>query len=114
MTELKVKTKGNASPEGKPRVYFTCHPADLERSLDRLCEDLFAAADCAVYYTPDMRDRLPEETRETDLERMNLFVIPVSLKLLIEPNRAMDEDFPFARGGRTSPSCPSFWSRAWT
>ena len=47
MTELTVITKGGARPEGKPRVYFTCHPADLERSLERLCGDLFAAADRA-------------------------------------------------------------------
>ncbi len=97
MTELTVITKGGARPEGKPRVYFTCHPADLARSLERLCGDLFAAADCAVYRRLDMADRLPEETGETDLERMNLFVIPVSLKLLTEPSLAMDEDFPFAR-----------------
>lgn len=97
MTELKVKTKGDGRPDGKPRVFFTCHPADFERSFERLCADIFASSDCAVYYTEDMTVRLPEETRETDLERMNLFVIPVSLKLLLEPNRAMDEDFPFAR-----------------
>ncbi len=96
MTELSYKTKSGGSPEKKPRVYFTCHPADKERSLDKLCNDIFASSDCAVFYTEDMADRLSEETRGTDLERMNLFVIPVSLKLLIEPNRAMDEDFPFA------------------
>lgn len=97
MTELIYKTKSGGSPERKPRVYFTCHPADKARSLDKLCEDIFASSDCAVFYTEDMMARLPEETRATDLERMNLFVIPVSLKLLLEPNRAMDEDFPFAR-----------------
>ena len=64
MTELKVRTRGGARAEGKPRVYFTCHPADFERSFGRICEDLFQAADCAVYYTEDMGDRLPEETRE--------------------------------------------------
>lgn len=96
MTELTFKTKSGGSPERKPRVYFTCHPADMERSLDKLCEDIFASSDCAVFYTEDMTARLPEETRETDLERMNLFVIPVSLKLLLEPSRAMDEDFPLA------------------
>ena len=97
MTELAYKTKSGGNPERKPRVYFTCHPADMERSLDKLCEDIFASSDCAVFYTADMTARLPEETGATDLERMNLFVIPVSLKLLLEPNRAMDEDFPFAR-----------------
>ncbi len=96
MTELLFKTKFGAQPQGKPRVYFTCHPADFERSFEKLCGDLFAAADCAVYYTADMADRLPEDTREFDLDHMNLFVIPVSFRLLTEPNRAMDEDFPFA------------------
>ena len=94
--ELKVRVKGNASLQGRPRVYFTCHPADFARSFDRLCEDLFAAHDCAVYYTEDMTARLPEETREADLGQMNLFVIPVSGRLLTEPNRAMSEDFPLA------------------
>ena len=97
MTELLFKTKGGAQVQGRPRVYFTCHPADVDRSLEKLCAEIFDAADCAVFYTADMADRLPEETRETDLNRMNLFVIPVSLRLLTEPSRAMDEDFPFAK-----------------
>ena len=93
---LKVKTAGGASAQGKPRVYFTCHPDDFSRSFDKVCEKLFDAQDCAVYYTPDMDFIIPEENRATDMERMNLFVIPVSLKLLTTPNRAMDFDFKYA------------------
>ena len=37
------------------------------------------------------------EDMELDIAAMNLVVIPVSLKLLLEPNRAMDVDFPFAK-----------------
>ena len=96
MLELKYKTKGNASPQGRPRVYFTCHPADFDRCFERLSEDLFIAQDCAIYYTADMSEAIPQEDYELQLKRMNLFVIPVSLKLLIEPNRAMGEDFTFA------------------
>ena len=96
MNELKYRTRGNASPQGRSRVFFTCHPADFSRCFDRICEDIFASSDCAIYYTEDMTARLPEETRETDMAQMNLFVIPVSRRLLTEPNRAMDEDFPFA------------------
>ena len=97
MNELKCRTRGSASPQGRSRVYFTCHPADYSRSFDRICEDIFSSHDCAIYYTEDMTARLPEETRETDMAQMNLFVIPVSGRLLTEPNRAMDEDFPFAK-----------------
>ena len=97
MQELQFRTRGNASPQGRSRVYFTCHPADFTRSFERICTDIFASCDCAIYYTADMEARLPEETRDTDLGQMNLLVIPISGRLLTEPNRAMDEDFPFAK-----------------
>ena len=97
MEYLKVKTKGNGSPQGKTRVYFTCHPDDVEKYLEPVCRDLFDAVDCAVYYTSDMTAPIPEENKETDLGRINLFVIPVSLKLLTTTNRAMKEDYPFAK-----------------
>lgn len=98
MANLLCRTKGNAAPNGKPRVYFTCHPADFEKFFDSVCRDLFASNDCAVYYTEDMTVSLPEETRETDLGRMNLVVVPVTFRLLTQPNRAMDADVPWAMG----------------
>ena len=94
--EFQCKTKGNANPQGKPRVYFTCHPDDFARSFEKICEDIFATHDCAIYYTADMSTEIPEENRTTDLERMNLFVVPVTFRLLTQPNRAMDVDFRFA------------------
>ena len=97
MNNLLVRTNGNADPKGKPRVYFTCHPDDVDTCLDAVCEELFAAHDCAIYYREDMSQPLPEETRDTDLGRMNLFVIPVTFKLLDTVNLAMDEDFVFAK-----------------
>ena len=94
---LKCKTLGGGSPNGKPRVFFTCHPADFERSFEKICADIFEAQNCAIFYTPDMEYRIPQEGMELDIAAMNLVVIPVSLKLLLEPNRAMDVDFPFAQ-----------------
>ena len=94
---LKCKTLGGGSPNGKPRVFFTCHPADFERSFEKICADIFAVQDCAIFYTPDMEYRIPQENMEVDIAAMNLVAIPVSLKLLLEPNRAMDVDFPYAR-----------------
>ena len=94
---LKCKTLGGGSSNGKPRVFFTCHPADFERSFENICADIFATQNCAIFYTPDMEYCIPQEDMELDIAAMNLIVIPVSLKLLLEPNRAMDVDFPFAR-----------------
>ncbi len=96
MTNLKYITKNNNNLKDKPRVYFTCHPQDFEQTFERLTNDIFKTQDCVIYYTENMADRLPEDSRETDLDRMNLFVIPVTKKLLDEHNRAMDEDYAFA------------------
>lgn len=93
---MKVRTKGNSSPQGKPRVYFTCHPADFDKYFESVCADIFKTHDCAIYYTADMSAPLPETYRETDLGNMNLFVMPITWRLLSEPNRAMDSDFAFA------------------
>lgn len=94
---LKVKTKGNTNPKNKPRVYFTCHPQDFDRAFEMISTDIFVSHDCAIYYTMDMEAEIPEENREIDLSRMNLFMIPVTFRLLKEPNRAKDLDFQFAK-----------------
>ena len=96
MSELQYITKGNASPKDKPKVFFTCHPKDFERYFEEICEDIFKTYDCAIFYTEDMSVRLDDENRDLDLYQMNLFVMPVTFRLLTEPNRAMDEDYAFA------------------
>ncbi len=96
MTKMRCKTKGNTSPQGKSRVYFTCHAEDFENVFDQICSDIFKTHDCAIYYTEDMDDQISEENKDTDLGSMNLMVIPITKKLLTQPNRAMDYDFPYA------------------
>lgn len=62
MLELSCKAKGNAQPKGKPRVFFICHRADMERSLGRRYSALFQAQDRAAYITQktDLESRLKE------------------------------------------------------
>ena len=97
MPQLTPKTLGGADPTGKPRVYFTCHPLDFDLFFEPICKDLFTAHDCAVYYTEDMETEFSEEEQESDLNRMNLFVLPVTRRLLTSPCRAMQSDAVFAR-----------------
>ena len=93
-----VRTKGDAPPQGKVRVYFTCHPEDFEGCFEQLCRTVFAfePRDCDIYYTPDMTAVIPEDERKLFLAEMNLFFIPVSQTLMTTPSRAMDADLPFA------------------
>ena len=97
MAEFKFRTKGNAAPQGKPRVYFTCHPEDFDRYFEKICEDIFASHEPAIYYTADMSEALDDTNINVDLGRMNLFVVPVTFRLMNEPNRAMSVDIAYAK-----------------
>ena len=96
MAIFQVETKNKVDIDKKPRVYFTCHPDDFEKYFRKICDDIFKAYDCVIYYTKDMTEGIAEDEKTVDLGRNNLFVIPVTFKLLTTPNRAMDEDIPFA------------------
>lgn len=97
MASFLYKTKGNSNPKGKPRVFFTCHPDDFEKTFDKICEDIFKTHDCAIYYTKDMTEEIEKKYRESDIGQMNLLVIPVTFNLLSQPNRAINSDLPYAQ-----------------
>ncbi len=94
---FQIRTRGGGTPSGKPRVYFTCHPDDFDKYFDKVCKDIFKSHDVAIFYTEDMTAPIPEENREVDLYQMNLFAVPVTFRLMNEPNRAMQEDIAFAK-----------------
>ena len=96
MAIFKVEAKNKIDIDKKPRVYLTCHPDDFEKYFKKVCDDIFKTHDCAIYYTEDMNETINEDEKEVDLGRNNLFVVPVTYKLLSTPNRAMDEDIPYA------------------
>lgn len=89
---FQYKTKGMASPQGKRRVYFTCHPDDFERFFEKISAELLKISDCAVWYNTDDE----YEDIDTDLGQMNLFVVPITTKLLTKPCRTIQLDVPFA------------------
>ena len=97
MAEFLYRTRGNSSPKDKPRVYFTCKGEDFDRYFDKICDDIFKTHDCVIYYTSNMDEILSEEEKDTDLDRMNLFVVPVTYKLLSQENRTMNVDIAFAK-----------------
>ena len=97
MAEFKVRTRGGAPAQGKARVYFVCHPADFSKYFDKICEDIFKAHDCAIYYTENMAEPLDETNITVDLGRMNLFVVPVTFRLMNDGCRAMGVDIAYAK-----------------
>lgn len=88
---FQYKTKGNVSPQGKRRVYFSCHPEDYERFFERISAEVLNITDCAVWYSTDEG----YEDIDTDLGQMNLLIVPVTTRLLTKPCRTMKLDVPF-------------------
>ncbi len=92
MAGLQYRTKGDSSPQGKPRVYFCCHPDDFEKYFKPISEEIWSLQSCSVWYQDgsDCPDLL------ADLKQMQLFVMPVTTRLLCTENDALNVEFPFA------------------
>ncbi len=90
--QLNYKTRGkDISPQGKPRVYFCCHPDDFHLFFSSISSEILKEENCAFFY-----DEKPLETGdfyewESRLASMQLFVMPVTSKLLKTPNKGLDD-----------------------
>lgn len=94
MANLKHKTRGNSSPQGKPRVYFCCHPDDFGAYFESISDDILAKQNCTIWYTDEAITR--GEDFFADLKQMQLFVMPVTTNLLCTENEALGKEFNFA------------------
>lgn len=91
--ELTYKTRAGATPQGKPKVYFTAHPLDAFLYWEKTAGEILSRQNCAVFCKKDPAAQ-PEDL--SILERMNLFAIPVTARFLTEPNWALQREFVFA------------------
>ena len=94
MANLQYKTRGMSNPKGKPRVYFCCHEADFDAYFEGISKELLELQNCAVWYADGAAAR--DEAFLADLGEMQLFVMPVTTKLLTTANAALDVEFRFA------------------
>ncbi|MCD8068547.1 MAG: toll/interleukin-1 receptor domain-containing protein [Lachnospiraceae bacterium] len=84
-------------PNGKPAVYFSCHPADLDLYLDAVADGLLRFQNFAVWYTDA---DIPFGEIEPFLSAMCLFVVPVTKNLLTSESRAVCEELTYAKENR--------------
>ncbi|MBQ4371394.1 MAG: tetratricopeptide repeat protein [Firmicutes bacterium] len=96
MSKLLYKTVAGERPQGKPYVYFSCHPDDLKEYFGEYAQKIMNIQDCAFWYESEPEAAWDAEELEAELSQMQLFVMPVTTKLLSSPNRAMDAEFPLA------------------
>ncbi len=93
MGNFKYKAR-TTQPQGKPRVYFCCHPDDFDKYYDIISDTILSVLDCGIYYCDDLHQE--DEFFLLDLSVMNVFVVPVTTKMLCTPSRAMDREIPYA------------------
>ena len=96
MADFQFRTRGQKSPQGLQRVYFTCHPDDFEKFFEDIQKEILDRQDCAVFYLEPNTQPEDVEDYELRLREVQLFVVPVTTKLLTKANRAMDIEVPFA------------------
>ena len=97
MKGLSFKTRGQTSPQGKPKVYFCHHPADFDLYFQEIAGDILAISDCALCYYDGEGEMPDEKAQEATLSQMRLMVLPITANLLTEPSRAMDFEVTIAR-----------------
>ena len=96
-TGLKYKTPGNASPQGRPRVFFCCHPDDFERMFEPITKEILEIQENAAIWYYDPKEGIPEgEEFLADLSQMQLFVIPVTSAFIYQDNPARTYEFAYA------------------
>ena len=77
MPDLKYTGKlGNI--QGKPRVYFSCHPRDFVPYFGELSREILRIINCAIFYYEPDEDVPLDDDDYLDLGQMQLFVIPVT------------------------------------
>ncbi|MCC8045795.1 MAG: TIR domain-containing protein [Clostridiales bacterium] len=97
MAKLCYKTRGNSSPQGKSRVYFSCHPQDFDLYFTDLSDEILKKQNCVIWYDSDPHEEVIQNELLADLEEMQLFVIPITSRFLYRENRARDLEFGFAQ-----------------
>lgn len=93
---MKYKTLGNSNPKGKPRVYFTGHPADCKIYFDEITDLILKHHDCAVFYDEDPEHPKDEDNFISDLDSMQLVVIVVTSRYVYKDTFAHNVVFNHA------------------
>lgn len=94
--KITYKTRGGSSPQGKPRVWYTGHPAETGVFAGDIFADIFKTQNCAIYYDAEPNAAYDEDELLRELSQMQLFIIPITKRFLYQPSRAREVEFAYA------------------
>ncbi|MBO5657224.1 MAG: toll/interleukin-1 receptor domain-containing protein, partial [Agathobacter sp.] len=89
---MKVITRDGSTHKGKKNIYFCAHPEDYDYYHKELSRDIFRYINCAIWSEENL-SQWPQE-QEIFYKGMDLVMVPVSGKLLMEDNVIRDLALP--------------------
>ena len=78
MIDFQFYTRGQSSPQGKPRIYFTAHPDDYNKYQKSIFKDILDRHNCAIFFLDGSTSPREVENYELKLSEMQLFVLPIT------------------------------------
>lgn len=96
MSKFLYKTRNGANNAKLPKVWLCAHPKDISTFLQNDANKILSIVNCAIWYDENSADNYNEEELIDNLSGMNLFVVPVTHRFLIEDNRALSIELPYA------------------
>ena len=94
MATITVRTRDDANPAGKPKLYLCAHPDDREAHLARVISEIWEACDVAICYHQEPFSCTDDEDLY-DLQEMRMLVVIVTNRFLTQPGAARDRILPF-------------------
>ena len=96
MSKFLYKTRNGIDPAKLPKVWLCAHPKDIPAFLQNDANKILSIVNCAIWYDGNSTNTYNEEELKDNLSGMNLFVVPVTHHFLIEENRALSVELPYA------------------
>ena len=95
--DFSYKVRGDFSPNGLQKVFFSFCPEDKER-MEKIADDILEISNCAVWYHEDSMtaDDIDLDDLGMKLQEMKLFVVIVSTNYLANDSLAKKWEYGFA------------------
>lgn len=95
--DFSYRVRGDFSPNGLQKVFFSFYPEDIER-MEKIADDILDISNCAVWYHTDSltADEIDLDDFGMKLQGMKLFVVIVSTNYLANDSLAKNWEYGFA------------------
>lgn len=95
--DFSYRVRGDFSPNGLQKVFFSFYPEDKER-MEKIADDILDISNCAAWYHEDSMtaDDINLDDLGMKLQEMKLFVVIVSTNYLANDSLAKNWEYRFA------------------